>query len=141
MKYLVDYDAIVGTILKGKRGEPSGLLARRLLGAIDDTPYKLDVAKAKELLAKAGLHDGFSVTMDTRNNWPTKDIASDPGDDGPRQGIEIEIIPADNKQTRPSTGRASTTSISGNGVPTIRTRAPMPRPSHPITDKSDDARV
>ena len=50
-------------------------LPEGFLGAIDDTPYKLDVAKAKELLAKAGLPDGFKVTMDTRNNSPTKDIA------------------------------------------------------------------
>ena len=43
-------------------------LPKGFLGAVNDNPYKLDVAKAKELLAKAGLPDGFTVTMDVRND-------------------------------------------------------------------------
>ena len=99
MKYLVDYDAIVGTILKGKAQTHQSFLPQGFLGAISDTPYKLDVAKAKELLAKAGLPDGFKVTMDTRNNSPTKDIAQAIQATMAQGGIEIELIPADNKQT------------------------------------------
>ena len=45
------------------------------LGAIEDKPYKFDLAKAKALLAKAGVPDGFNVTMDVRNTFPTNDIA------------------------------------------------------------------
>ncbi len=46
-----------------------------MLGALDENPFKLDVAKAKELLAKAGLKDGFTVTMDVRNSQPVTGIA------------------------------------------------------------------
>jgi peptide/nickel transport system substrate-binding protein len=99
MKYLVDYDAIVNTILKGSAQVHQAFLPEGFLGAIQDAPYKLDVAKAKELLAKAGLPDGFKVTMDTRNNSPTKDIAQAIQATMAQAGIEIEIIPADNKQT------------------------------------------
>jgi peptide/nickel transport system substrate-binding protein len=99
MKYLVDYDAIVNTILKGSAQNHQAFLPEGFLGAIEDTPYKLDVTKAKELLTKAGLPDGFKVTMDTRNNSPTKDIAQAIQATMAQAGIEIEIIPADNKQT------------------------------------------
>ena len=75
LKWLVDYDALVGTILKGKAEVHQAFLPKGFLGAIDDTPYRFDLAKAKELLAKAGLPDGFKVTMSTRNNSPTKDLA------------------------------------------------------------------
>lgn len=99
MKWLVDYDAIVGTILKGLASSHQAFLPQGFLGAIEDKPYKLDVAKAKELLASAGLPEGFKVTMDTRNNSPTKDIAQAIQATMAQAGIQIEIIPADNKQT------------------------------------------
>ena len=99
MKYLVDYDGIVNVILKGSAQTHQSFLPEGFLGAIADAPYKLDVAKAKELLAAAGLPEGFKVTMDTRNNSPTKDIAQAIQATMGQAGIEIEIIPADNKQT------------------------------------------
>ena len=58
-KYLVDYDAIGETLIKGIGEIHQNFLPKGVLGALDDKPYKLDVAKAKELLAKAGLPDGF----------------------------------------------------------------------------------
>ena len=90
----------MNTILKGKApGATNPSCPRAFSARSTDTPYKLDVAKAKELLAKAGLPDGFKVTMDTRNNSPTKDIAQAIQATWRRPAIEIEIIPADNKQT------------------------------------------
>jgi peptide/nickel transport system substrate-binding protein len=99
LKWAVDYDAIVGTIMQGKAIVHQTFLPRGFLGAIDDQPYKLDLDKAKELLAKAGLKDGFSVTMDTRNNSPTKDMAQAIQASWGEIGVKLEIIPADNKQT------------------------------------------
>ncbi|HZW47823.1 MAG TPA: ABC transporter substrate-binding protein, partial [Microvirga sp.] len=55
LKYLVDYQAIADTVMKGKVEVHQAYLPKGLLGAVNDTPYKLDVAKAKDLLAKAGL--------------------------------------------------------------------------------------
>ena len=46
-----------------------------LPGALKSNPFKKDVAKAKQLLAEAGLADGFSVTMDYISTAPHGDIA------------------------------------------------------------------
>jgi peptide/nickel transport system substrate-binding protein len=98
LKWLVDYEALVGTILKGKAEVHQAFLPKGFLGAIADTPYRFDLAKGKELLAQAGLPDGFKVTMSTRNNSPTKDLAQAIQATWAQAGIEVEIIPADDKQ-------------------------------------------
>ncbi len=56
-KYLVDYDAIGESLLKGIGVIHQNFLPAGILGSVDEKPYKLDIAKAKELLAKAGLAD------------------------------------------------------------------------------------
>ena len=98
-KYLVDYDALSSTILKGIGEIHQSFLPKGDLGAMDDNPFKLDVAKAKELLAKAGLPDGFSVTMDVRTGQPTTGMAESIQQTLGQAGIKLEIIPGDGKQT------------------------------------------
>lgn len=98
-KYLVDYDAIGATLIKGIGKIHQTFLPDGQLGALNDTPYKLDVAKAKELLAKAGLKDGFTVTMDVRNTQPVTGIAESIQQTVAQAGIKLEIIPGDGKQT------------------------------------------
>ncbi|WP_192249949.1 ABC transporter substrate-binding protein [Mesorhizobium silamurunense] len=98
-KYLVDYDALSSTILKGIGEIHQSFLPKGDLGAIDDNPFKLDVAKAKELLAKAGLPDGFKVTMDVRSKQPETGMAESIQQTLGQAGIKLEIIPGDGKQT------------------------------------------
>jgi peptide/nickel transport system substrate-binding protein len=97
-KYLVDYDALGDTLLKNIGDMRQNFLPKGILGALDDKPYKLDVAKAKELLAKAGLPDGFSVTMDVRSAQPVTGVAESLQQTAAQAGIKIEIIPGDFKQ-------------------------------------------
>ena len=99
MKWLVDYDAIGETLIKGIGKIHQTFLPMGLLGAIDEKPYKLDVAKAKELLEKAGLKDGFSITMDVRQTQPVAGIAEAVQRTFAQAGIKMEIIPGDGKQT------------------------------------------
>ncbi|MBB4019757.1 peptide/nickel transport system substrate-binding protein [Chelatococcus caeni] len=99
MKWLVDYDAIGETLIKGIGTVHQTFLPMGLLGAIDEKPYKLDVAKAKELLEKAGLKDGFSITMDVRQTQPVAGIAEAVQRTFAQAGIKLEIIPGDGKQT------------------------------------------
>ncbi|CAN7414415.1 MULTISPECIES: ABC transporter substrate-binding protein [unclassified Ensifer] len=98
-KYLVDYDAIGSTIIKGIGEIHQSFLPKGVLGALDENPYKFDVAKAKELLAKAGLADGFTVTMDVRNGQPVTGIAESFQQTLGQAGVKLEIIPGDGKQT------------------------------------------
>ncbi len=98
-KYLVDYDAIGATLINGIGKIHQSFLPEGQLGALSDNPYKLDVAKAKELLAKAGLKDGFKVTMDVRNTQPVTGIAEAVQQTLAQAGIKLEIIPGDGKQT------------------------------------------
>jgi peptide/nickel transport system substrate-binding protein len=99
LKYLVDYKSIEDNILKGTRTVHQTFLPEGFLGAISDTPYKYDPAKAKELLGKAGLGNGFNVTMDVRNVSPYTDIAQAVQASWAQAGVKVELIPGDGKQT------------------------------------------
>ncbi|KAB0267561.1 ABC transporter substrate-binding protein [Microvirga brassicacearum] len=99
LKYLVDYSAIADTIMKNQAEVHQAFLPKGFLGAINENQYKLDVAKAKELLAKAGLKDGFTVTMDTRSTADTTGMAQAIQQTFAQAGVKLEIIPGDGKQT------------------------------------------
>jgi len=98
-KWLVDYDAIGETLIKNIGVVNQNFLPQGLLGASLDKPYKLDVAKAKALLAKAGLPNGFKVTIDMRTVQPVQGITEAIQQTAKRAGIDIEILPGDGKQT------------------------------------------
>jgi peptide/nickel transport system substrate-binding protein len=99
LKYLVDYDAIGDKLIKGIGEIHQTFLPKAILGELDENPYRLDVAKAKELLAKAGLKDGFSVTIDVRNTQPVTGIAESLQQTFAQGGVRLDIIPGDGKQT------------------------------------------
>ena len=99
MKWLVDYSAIGDTLIKNIGVVHQNFLPVGLLGASTVNPYKLDVDKAKALLAKAGVPNGFKVTIDTRTIQSMQGIAEAFQQTAKRAGIEIEIIPGDSKQT------------------------------------------
>ena len=99
LKWLVDYSAIGDTLIKNIGVVNQNFLPQGLLGASTVKPYKLDVAKAKALLAKAGLPNGFKVTIDMRTIQPVQGITEAFQQTAKQAGIDIEIIPGDGKQT------------------------------------------
>lgn len=99
LKYLVDYKGIANTILAGRSTVHQSFLPKGFLGAIDDQPYSLNVKKAKALLAKAGLPDGFKVTMDTRDKTVIMQMAQSIQSTFALGGVKLEIIPGTGKQT------------------------------------------
>ena len=98
LKWLVDYDGIEKNILRGTFVVHQAFLPKGFLGALEDRPYKFDIERAKELLTKAGLPNGFSVTMDVQNISPYTDIAQAVQASFAKAGIKLELIPGDGKQ-------------------------------------------
>ncbi|MBI3498978.1 MAG: ABC transporter substrate-binding protein [Proteobacteria bacterium] len=99
LKWLVDYEGIEKNILRGTYKLHEAFLPQGFFGALADKPYKFDLDKAKALLAKAGLANGFSVTMDTRNLSPYTDVAQAIQASWAKAGVKLELIPADGRQT------------------------------------------
>jgi peptide/nickel transport system substrate-binding protein len=97
-KWLVDYDAIGATLIKNIGVVHQNFLPLGLLGAASEKPYKLDVAKARALLAKAGYPKGFKVTIDMRTTQPVQGITEAIQQTLKQAGIELEILPGDGKQ-------------------------------------------
>ncbi|GAB1395610.1 hypothetical protein MASR1M65_03870 [Saprospiraceae bacterium] len=55
MRWAVDYAGMADTILKGQWGVHQAFLPSGFLGALDDTPYSLDIEKAKALMPESGV--------------------------------------------------------------------------------------
>ncbi|PFH29578.1 MULTISPECIES: ABC transporter substrate-binding protein [Burkholderia] len=99
LKWLVDYSGIQANVVKTTYKVHQTFLPEGFLGTLNSNPYKLDVAKAKALLAKAGVPNGFSVTMDVRNDYPYTEIAQAVQANFAQAGVKVQLIPGDNKQT------------------------------------------
>jgi peptide/nickel transport system substrate-binding protein len=98
LKWLIPYREIADTIVKGSAVVHQSFLPSGFLGALDEEPYKLDLDKAKDLLKRAGLENGFKVTIDTRNTSPVIDMAQVIQAGFAKAGIQLEILPGDDKQ-------------------------------------------
>lgn len=99
LKYLIPYEEMAQTIVKGDMEVHQSFLPKGFLGALEETPFSLDVERAKELLAEAGLPDGFAVTMDVRSISPTTEMAQAIQAVWAEAGIDLELIPGDGGQT------------------------------------------
>lgn len=99
MKYLVDYDGLQKTMFNGTGIKHQTFLPDGQLGADNETPFSFDLAKAKELLKKAGFPDGFNVTMDVKNSSETRELSASLQNSMAKAGINLIIKVADNKTT------------------------------------------
>lgn len=97
LKLLVDYEGIERDLVRGIYKPHQSFLPSGFLGAIDDLPFKLDVAKAKEMLAKAGVSD-LKFTLDVRATQPNIDIAQSIQSTMAQAGVKVEIIQAESRQ-------------------------------------------
>ena len=87
-RWLVDYDGIAKRLLKG------AFLADGFPGALNETPYHLDVARARAILSAAGLDHGLRIKLSVFNQPPYGDIAQSLQSTFAQGGIDLQILPA-----------------------------------------------
>lgn len=92
-RWLVDYDGIADNLLKGQFKVHQSFLPEGFPGALKDNPYKLDVAKARAILAKAGLDNGVTVKVDVFNQPPFLQIAQSLQATFAQAGITLDLVP------------------------------------------------
>jgi peptide/nickel transport system substrate-binding protein len=98
IKWAIDYDAIADNITPNVWGVWQTFLPKGSPGSIPDRPFKKDVAKAKELLAKGGYPDGFDIVLDYYSHSPFADIAAAIQHDLAAIGIKAQLLAGETKQ-------------------------------------------
>jgi peptide/nickel transport system substrate-binding protein len=92
-RWLIDYQGIALQLLKGAYSVHQAFLADGFPGAVNDTPYHLDVARARSLLAQAGLGAGQHFELDIFNQPPYGEIAQSLQSSFASAGIRVDIHP------------------------------------------------
>ncbi len=90
VKYLIDYQGMADSFLKGANVVHQAFLPAGFLGAIDDVPYSLDVEKAKGLLEEAGV-DQIDAQLYVRNDQERLEIAQSLQNTMAQAGINLEL--------------------------------------------------
>ena len=90
MRWAVDYQGMADTIMKGLVIPHQSFLPQGYLGALDDLPYKLDIAKAKALLAESGIKDP-KVTLTVSNQADRMDVAQSIQNTFGQAGIKVDL--------------------------------------------------
>ena len=98
IKWALDYEAIQRTIVPTTYSVHQAFLPQGFPAALGETPFHKDVARAKALLAEAGLASGFKVTMDHPSASPHSDIAQAVQADLGQVGIRVRLLAAEGRQ-------------------------------------------
>ncbi len=98
LKYLIDYEGINNTILKGFADIHQTLVPQGIWASLRENPYTFDPERAKTLLAEAGYPDGFEVALDVRGSSPDLEMAQTVQASFALAGVKMVINTADYKQ-------------------------------------------
>ena len=101
IRYLIDYEGMANSFLNGQFQVHQAAWPEGLWASYNETPYELNVEKAKQLLAEAGYPDGFEIRLDTLNSSPYPEIAQSIQATLAQAGIKANIQTAEGKTLWP----------------------------------------
>ncbi|MFC0201168.1 ABC transporter substrate-binding protein [Paracoccus rhizosphaerae] len=90
MKYLVNYEGMEQSFLKGQFITHQSFLPRGYLGALDEQPWTYDVEKARQILQDAGI-EGGTITTRVRDLREYIDVAQTLQASMAEVGLNLEI--------------------------------------------------
>ncbi|WP_375650025.1 ABC transporter substrate-binding protein [Bartonella sp. OT172YNZD] len=94
MRYLIDYEGLGKKLLKGIGIPRASFIPLGNFGALDEKegqPFKLDIQKAKQLLAEAGYPNGFEANFLVSNAPYTLLLAQSLQDSAAQAGVRLKI--------------------------------------------------
>ena len=97
LKYLIDYEGMQNSFLKGAYVTHQNFLPKTYLGAVDENPFSLNLDKAKALLAEAGV-DGMELTIGVREAQERLEIAQSLQNTFGQAGITVNLEVGTGKQ-------------------------------------------
>jgi len=95
LRYLVDYDALEKTVMKYEGRVRQSLVPIGAFGALSEAegkPYKLDLAKAKQLLTEAGYPNGLEKELIHANVFPYPDLAQHIQANAAKVGFKLNLV-------------------------------------------------
>ena len=98
IKWAIDYTGIAASITPNTYEPHQSFLPKGFPGALTDLPFQKNVAKAKALLADAGVPNGFEVTMDHPSLAPFGDWAQAIQANLAEIGIKVTLLAGESKQ-------------------------------------------
>jgi peptide/nickel transport system substrate-binding protein len=98
IKWAVDYAGIARNITPETWFAQQSFLPRGIPGALTEQPFGQDIAKARALMARAGLANGFSATMDFISAPPFDQVSQAVQADLGKIGIKVQLLPGEQKQ-------------------------------------------
>jgi peptide/nickel transport system substrate-binding protein len=92
-RYLWDYQGLEATLLKNHSVVRQSPVPEGVFGALPKgyMPYKLDLERAKKLLAEAGFPNGFSAEFAVLNSFPYPDLAQHLQQNAEKVGVKLKI--------------------------------------------------
>ncbi|OOG69030.1 peptide ABC transporter substrate-binding protein [Sinorhizobium sp. A49] len=98
VKHALDYKGMQENIVPLTHKIHQSFLPEGYPGVVNDTPFVKDVAKAKALMAEAGLEAGFDIVMDHYSAQPYPDLAQAIQANLAEIGIRVQLQAAENRQ-------------------------------------------